>query len=311
MRLVTFTSPNGEQHVGAMTADNLHVVDFSAGSGDPHLRSMLDLIEGGEPALEAAREALRLARHTWLLSDVRLRAALPRPIQMRDFQCFEQHYRQARANRHLCGAVGTETDPAKVVIPDIWYQEPAYYKCNRMSVVGTEDDIIVPHFCKMMDYELEFAAVIGKTGKNIQREEAGSHIFGFCIFNDFSARDQQMRDMQSLLGPTKGKDFDTGNVLGPWLVTRDELADPYDLTMLARVNGEEWSRGSSSTMYHKFEDLIAHVSREETLYAGELLASGTVGTGCGLEHGQFLKIGDSVELEIEGLGLLRNRLVQS
>ena len=119
-----------------------------------------------------------------------------------------------------------------------------------------------------------------------------------------------MREMQGQLGPTKGKDFDTGNIMGPWLVTADEVPDPYNLTMVARVNGEEWSRGNSGTMHHKFEDMIAHVSADETLHAGEFFGSGTVGNGCGLEQGRFLKPNDVVELEIDGLGVLRNRFVK-
>jgi 2-keto-4-pentenoate hydratase/2-oxohepta-3-ene-1,7-dioic acid hydratase in catechol pathway len=118
-----------------------------------------------------------------------------------------------------------------------------------------------------------------------------------------------MREMSGSLGPSKGKDFDTGNIIGPWLVTADEIVDPYNLTMVARVNGEEWSRGNSKDMYHKFEDVLAHVSQDETLYPGEFFGSGTVGNGCGLELGRFLKDGDLVELEIEGLGLLKNRIV--
>jgi 2-keto-4-pentenoate hydratase/2-oxohepta-3-ene-1,7-dioic acid hydratase in catechol pathway len=161
-----------------------------------------------------------------------------------------------------------------------------------------------------MDYELEFGCVIGRSGKNISREKAREHIFGYCIFNDFSARDAQLAEMAGQLGPAKGKDFDTGNVLGPWLVTADELTNPYDLTMTARVNGEEWSRGTSADMQFKFEDFITHVSVDEPLRAGEFLGSGTVGSGCGLELGRFLKHGDLVELEVSGLGMLKNRVLQ-
>ena len=117
--------------------------------------------------------------------------------------------------------------------------------------------------------------------------------------------------MQGQLGPAKGKDFDTGNAMGPWLVTADEIADPDNLTMVARVNGEEWSRGNSGTMLHKLEDALVHASSEETLYPGEFFGSGTVGGGCGLELGRFLKPGDVIELEVEGLGTLRNRVVAS
>ena len=145
----------------------------------------------------------------------------------------------------------------------------------------------------------------------ISKANAREYIFGYLIFNDFSARDQQMREMQGQLGPTKGKDFDTANVMGPWLVTADEIPDPYALTMTAKVNGVEWSRGSSGEMHHKFEDILAHVSRDETIYPGEFFGSGTVGSGCGLEQGKFLAIGDVVELEVSGLGVLTNRVVAS
>ncbi|WP_312017943.1 fumarylacetoacetate hydrolase family protein [Bradyrhizobium sp. sBnM-33] len=125
-----------------------------------------------------------------------------------------------------------------------------------------------------------------------------------------SARDTQTKEMPGQLGPAKSKDFDTGNCMGPCLVTYDELRDPYDLTMIARVNGEEWGIGSSSTMMWKFEDLIQHISASETLYPGEFLGSGTVGSGCGLETSRFLTAGDVVELEVEGIGILRNRIIR-
>ena len=150
---------------------------------------------------------------------------------------------------------------------------------------------------------------LGKGGKNFSRSDAHEAIFGYCIFNDFSARDAQIREMQGQLGPAKGKDFDTGNAMGPWLVTADEIPDPYNLVMIARINGEEWSRGNSREMHHQFEDILLHASKDETLYAGEFFGSGTVGGGCGLELGRFLQAGDVIELEVEGLGTLANTLV--
>lgn len=308
MKLVTFDLPDGARHIGAML-DGQRLVDFTESSKSTALQNMLALIDGGEAALDEARQCVHHPAVVRELATVRLAAPLPEPRQMRDFLCFEKHFRQARANRHWFGATDSERDPAKVEIPQIWYEEPIYYKCNRFSVVGTGTDIINPAYCKMLDYELEFAAILGKGGKNIAKDQARSHIFGYCIFNDVSARDQQMREMAGSLGPTKGKDFDTGNVLGPWLVTADEVGDPYSLAMVARVNGEEWSRGNSGEMHHRFEDVLVHASRDETLHAGEVFGSGTVGNGCGLELGRFLKHGDVVELEVQGLGLLRNRVV--
>jgi len=311
MKLVTFEYGDGRRHIGAMLPGEQEIVDLTAGDAAPHFRDMLALIDGGAAALDAARALIAAPKKTAKLADVTLLAPVPEPRQMRDFLVFEKHLRQARANRHLFGVGGLPTDPAKVEVPKVWYEQPVYYKCNRFSVVGTGVDVICPHYCRMFDYELEFGVFLGKRGKNIRRDDAREHIFGYCIFNDFSARDAQVREMQGMLGPAKGKDFDTGNAMGPWLVTADEVPDPYALTMVARVNGEEWSRGSSGTMQHKFEDILAHASDEETLHAGEFFGSGTVGGGCGLELGRFLKAGDVVELEVTGLGVLRNRVVAS
>ena len=310
MKLVSFDLPTGERHIGAMLPGETRIADFSADSA-PWSRDMLALIDAGADGLAAARACLASPRVTHELAAVKLLAPVPEPRQMRDFLCFEKHLRQARTQRHLFGISGYPTDPAKVEVPRVWYEEPVYYKCNRFAVVGTGTYVVCPSYCKMLDYELEFGIFLGKRGKNIAREDASQHIFGYCIFNDFSARDQQMREMQAQLGPTKGKDFDTANVMGPWLVTADEVPDPYALTMVARVNGVEWSRGTSGDMHHKFADILAHVSRDETVYPGEFFGSGTVGSGCGLELGRFLKIGDVVELEITGLGILTNRVVAS
>lgn len=309
MKLVTFDLADQSRHIGAMLDGENSIVDFTATSKSPSMQNMLALIDGGGAALDEARSMLATPRVTHALSGVKLAAPLPEPRQMRDFLCFEKHFRQARANSHLFGIANAERDPAKVELPQVWYEEPIYYKCNRFSVVGTGADVVCPSYCKMLDYELEFAAILGKGGRNITKPTARGHIFGYCIFNDVSARDQQRREMAGTLGPTKGKDFDTGNVLGPWLVTADEVVDPYNLTMVARVNGEEWSRGNSGEMHHRFEDVLVHASRDETLHAGEFFGSGTVGGGCGLELGRFLNHGDMVELEIQGLGVLRNRIV--
>lgn len=309
MKLVTFEA-SGKRHIGALLADGNTIADFTAWAPSaPHFADMLALIDGGDAAMAEARALVASPKATTVaLSDVRLLAPVPEPRQMRDFLCFEQHLRQARANRYLFGG-GDPVDPATIELPQIWYDQPIYYKCNRFSVIGTGQDVLWPRYCKLLDYELEFGAILGKGGKNVAREDARSMIFGYVIFNDMSARDAQMKEMAGQLGPAKGKDFDTGNIIGPWLVTADEIPDPYNLTMVARVNGEEWSRGNSGSMGHKFEDVIVHVSNEETLYAGEFLGSGTVGNGCGLELGRFLKPGDVVELEIEGLGILRNKVV--
>jgi 2-keto-4-pentenoate hydratase/2-oxohepta-3-ene-1,7-dioic acid hydratase in catechol pathway len=166
-----------------------------------------------------------------------------------------------------------------------------------------------PSYSRIIDYELEIGLVIGRGGKNVKKGDALSHVFGYTVFNDFSARDEQYIEMQGQLGPAKGKDFDTGNAFGPWITTADEIGDPQNLRMQARVNGETWSDGWSRDMKHGFADIVAYASVEETLVPGEILGSGTVGGGCGNEQGRFMKHGDVIELEVSGIGVLRNRIV--
>jgi 2-keto-4-pentenoate hydratase/2-oxohepta-3-ene-1,7-dioic acid hydratase in catechol pathway len=187
-----------------------------------------------------------------------------------------------------------------------FYAQPPYYNASTADIVGSGATVRIPSYCDVFDYELEWAVVIGREGADIPAARAREHIAGYTIFNDFSARDEQAKAMRSLLGPGKGKDFDTGNALGPCLVTRDELPEPYGLTMTARVNSAEWSRASTGDMHWTFEDVIAHVSRSQTLRVGDVIASGTAGGGCGLEHGAFLRPGDVVELEVQRIGVLRN-----
>jgi 2-keto-4-pentenoate hydratase/2-oxohepta-3-ene-1,7-dioic acid hydratase in catechol pathway len=317
MKLVTYRAPGEARDrvgvldspaSGAFDPESAWVVDLSDDFHD-----MLALIDGGALALARAAEARERGAHRFLLGEVSLRAPLPEPRQMRDAMTFELHYRQSirelakmRVGR-VAGALANAVGIAR--IPPVWYEQPTYYKCNRFSVVGPNADVVWPKGATLMDYECELGVVIGKTGKDIPRERAREHIFGYTIFNDMTARNLQDREMRAHLGPAKGKDFDTGNVLGPWLVTADEIPDPYDLTMIARVDGQEWGRGHSRDMYHRWEDVIAYVSRSETLYAGEFLGSGTCGNGCGLELGRFLSPNSVVELEITGLGKLQNRLV--
>lgn len=306
MKLVTFELPGRTRRIGVLS--DAGISDLTV-TGANHFTDMLAMIDGGEEALQHADRLVTAPELLHRHEDVALLAPLPQPRQMRDFLCFEEHMRRGRANRHLV-TDGPALKPEDIVIPEIWYDRPIYYKCNRFSVVGTGHNVVMPHGTRRFDYELEIGLVTSLTGKNISRAQASDHIFGYCIFNDFSARDIQMREMAGNLGPAKGKDFDTGNALGPWLVTADEL-NPYDLEMVARVNGEEWSRGRSETMHHRFEDILAHVSVDETIYPGEFFGSGTVGGGCGLELGRFLNAGDVVELEVSGLGILKNTVISN
>jgi 2-keto-4-pentenoate hydratase/2-oxohepta-3-ene-1,7-dioic acid hydratase in catechol pathway len=324
MRLVTYrpsdTRDRPRDHLGALIENDTAIVDLHAARAEPAFASMLDLIEAGDDALDGAR-AIVAAPPSGSVIDaesVALQTPLPRPPQIRDCLCFEEHLKQAftvlRKNR-----AAAEPDPEAAqkefeakglfAIPEVWYQQPIYYKANRMAVIGTGEDVLWPDYAEVMDYELEFGFFIGKGGKNITKENARDHIFGYSIFNDISARDTQSVEMQGGLGPGKGKDFDAGNVIGPCIVTADEL-DPYNCTMVARINGEEWSRGHSGTIHWTFEDLIAHVSRSETLYPGEFFGSGTVGGGCGLELERYLSDGDVIELEVEGIGTLTNRIIR-
>jgi 2-keto-4-pentenoate hydratase/2-oxohepta-3-ene-1,7-dioic acid hydratase in catechol pathway len=235
---------------------------------------------------------------------------------MRDALAFELHLRQAKrasARMRLRNHPQAEeqllalASSGALEIPPVWFRQPVYYKCNRFTVIGDGETVQWPAYSQMLDYELELGIFIGKTGRDISAANAREHIFGYTIYNDVSARDAQADEMACMLGPAKGKDFDTGNIIGPCIVTADELTEPYALEMVARVNGIEWSRGNSSTMHHRFEDIIAHVSASETLYAGEFIGSGTVGNGCGFELGRYPQAGDEIELEIQGIGKLRNR----
>jgi fumarylacetoacetate (FAA) hydrolase len=260
----------------------------------PELPSTIAEIEGVEP-----RE--------YLLSEVTLLAPIPEPPTLRDFYAFEQHVKSARAKRGLG------------MIPE-WYEIPTFYFSNTSEIYGPDQDVPYPVGSNELDIELEIACVIGREGKNIPVEEAADYIAGYTIMNDWSARDFQRKDMKLNLGPGKGKDFATS--LGPWLVTPDELAgrrsgsgesERYDMTMLARVNGKEISRGNFNQIYYSFPQMIAWASRNARLRPGDVLGSGTVGTGCLLELGTevhpWFQRGDVIELEIDGIGVLRNRIV--
>jgi len=303
MRLLTFRDAAGAPRLGALDADDA-VVDLTAAESAPQLASMLALIDAGADGLARAADALGRApagarRH---LAETDLLAPLPVPRKIRDFLAFEGHLRNMAAR--MAGP-GRDIPP----VPPGWYERPIYAKQNVHSVVGTGHDVQWPPYSEELDYELELACVIGRGGKDIARADAMEHVFGYTIYNDVSARDEQRREW----GPTgsmKGKDFDTGNILGPWIVTADELGSPYGLTMTARVNGVEWSRGDSGDMHHRFEDMIAFASLSETIVAGEVFGSGTCPTGCGAEQGRFPQPGDVVELEIERIGVLRNRYVK-
>jgi fumarylacetoacetate (FAA) hydrolase len=236
------------------------------------------------------------------LEEVKLLAPLPHPSSLRDFYAFEQHVATAARNR------GRH-------VPLAWYEIPVFYFGNHAAIYGPGADVPMPR-TKALDYELEIACVIGRAGRDILEEDAAEYIAGYTIMNDWSARDVQLEEMAVGLGPAKGKDFATS--LGPWLVTPDELEQHelgdgrYNLPMVARVNGVERSRGNFRDIYYTFAQMIARASRDANLYPGDVLGSGTVGTGCLLEltagQGPWLAEGDIVELEVGGLGVLKNRV---
>jgi 2-keto-4-pentenoate hydratase/2-oxohepta-3-ene-1,7-dioic acid hydratase in catechol pathway len=192
-------------------------------------------------------------------------------------------------------------------IPPAWYEIPAYYKGSTQGFIGPDEEILWPSYTDLLDYELELGMVIGKEGINIAEEDALEHIFGLTILNDISARDIQRKEMAVRLGPAKGKDF--CSVLGPVIVTMDEFdfKEP-NLLMTATINGTEWSRGFSGDAHYSFSKMIAHVSQDEWLMPGDLFGSGTVGTGCGLELDKWIKSGDTIDLFIEGIGHLVNKV---
>ncbi|HEY0415222.1 MAG TPA: fumarylacetoacetate hydrolase family protein [Gaiellaceae bacterium] len=238
-------------------------------------QTLQSFFTGGGSAREHAEYAL---------ADVVLRPPVLRPPSVRDFMAFEEHVTNARRLR------GQE-------VPKEWYEVPVFYFSNPHAIFGDGEAIPYPEGTNELDYELECAAVIGAEGK----------IGGFTVMNDWSARDLQRQEMRVGLGPAKGKDFATS--LGPVLVTPDEL-DGTSGAMVARVNGEERSRGDLSALYHGWDALVARAAQNTVLLPGDVIGSGTVGSGCILEHGdgRWLQRGDVVELEIEGIGVLRNTI---
>lgn len=295
MKLVTFRIDEwSETHAGIVRGDEIIALAY------PTLLELLRDPNGLARAGEAQGE-------TYTFEEVQLLAPIPEPPSVRDFYAFEQHVKSARARRGLD------------MIPE-WYEIPTFYFTNNSEIYGHNQPVPYPVGSNELDIELEIACVIGRDGKDIPVEEAGSYIAGYTIMNDWSARDFQRKDMKLNLGPGKGKDFATS--LGPWLVTPDELAayrtgsgasERYNMTMLARVNGKEISRGNFKDIYYSFPQMIAWASRNARLRAGDVLGSGTVGTGCLLELGTdvhpWFRRGDIIELEIEGIGVLRNKIV--
>ena len=327
MKLITFQKENS-QEIGGVLEETLIVplqgnYQEQNGQASAYFADMLSFLKGGEAAKHTAEEVLRKASIHISASEVRLLSPVPRPESIRDCLAFEQHIincirkvglkKLAPLDEKLEKLFGRKRSLAGAM-NKAWYERPVYYKGNRFSVVGDRALIKQPSYTQELDYELEWGIFIGKQGKGITVEDAHEYIGGYTVFNDFSARDIQMSEQAARLGPAKGKDFDTGNAIGPFLVTPDEITDPYQLEMTATVNGEVWSKGNTGDMYWTFEQIISYISMSETLYPGEFIGSGTCsgkdGCGCGLEMGKFLKAGDTVVLEVEGVGCLCNTVAE-
>ena len=324
MKLATFRS-GGREKIGLVHSSNSRLFDLAKasdrdGQGNPAFASMLQLIDAGPAALDQARTLFDKSGKDESLSEnvagAQILAPIPEPRQMRDGMSFPLHILQAprgqlklaaRAKNDMAELARLNAEPLGE-LPEIYRKQPIYYITNRFSVRGTDTTVKWPRYSKVMDYELEFGIVTKNKGANIPASKAADHIFGYTIFNDFSARDAQRIEMEGRLGPAKGKSFDGGNVMGPWIVTPDEIGDPYKLKMEVRVNGKMRSQGVSDGMLFSFEEIIAHVTQDETLMPGEFIGSGTVGNGCGLEIGWYLEHGDAIELEVEKIGILKNKV---
>jgi 2-keto-4-pentenoate hydratase/2-oxohepta-3-ene-1,7-dioic acid hydratase in catechol pathway len=278
--------PSAADRIGVL--DGSDVVDLTGVEALPS--SLVALLALGEAGMDRVREVLAATAGVpdarTPLAAVTLRAPLPRPNSIRDFMLVEEH---------VLNSFGE--------IPDEWYEIPVYWKGNCDAVLGPEEVVRWPVYTDKLDYELEVAAVIGRRAERVSVDEARACIAGYTIFNDCSARDIQFREMKVGLGPGLGKDFATS--LGPCLTTADAI-DITTAPMRARINGELWSEGTLGAMRFTFPEVIAHLSEEQTLLPGDVLGSGTIGRGCGLEIDRWIAPGDVVELEVEGIGVLRN-----
>ena len=291
MKFATVSTLRASSQPALVIDDRVHTLPYP---------DMQAVIAAGADATRAARRA---SKELLSLEEVTFHAPI-QPATLRDFYAFETHVKTANRNR------GQE-------VPENWYKFPVFYFSNPNNNYGHEDVIPYPSYTQALDYELEIAVVIGKPGKDILPEHAPDHIFGYTIFNDWSARDLQVQEMKVNFGPVKSKDFACS--YGPVIVTQEELADKaagrpgvYDLSMAAKVNGVEMSRGNFNDIYWSFGDILARASQSVMLNPGDVIGSGTVGTGCLYEltknQGPWLNEGDVVELEIERIGVLRNTI---
>ena len=306
MKLISYKQ-NGNIKFGALEDGkiyDLNAIDSQIAD------NMLEFLQGGKEQLQLAKAAVENESPTISTEDAKLISPVPNPPSVRDAYAFRQHVATARQNRGL------------EMIPE-FDEIPIFYFTNHHAVFGEGDFPVRQRHTEKLDFELECAAVIGKSGRNISIEKADDYTAGFMIMNDFSARVLQMQEMKLNLGPAKGKDF--GSSFGPWLVTKDELepyrktstdGDRYDLKMKACVNNIQVSEDTLSNMTWTFAQIIERVSYGVDIFPGDIIGSGTCGTGCFLElngskitDNQWLNSGDTVTLEIEGLGMLTNKIM--
>lgn len=314
MKLVSYYTGNGHSRAGWIHQKNIYDMEHTyqalaetRGEVFSPPVSMLDYLNLPQDKKQWLHESVDTVSSSLqavgVEGDIRLAPPLPRPNSFRDFYAFEEHVRNARKRRGLD------------MVPE-WYHFPVFYFSNASAIKGPDEPVEKPGYTEWLDYELEVACVIGREGRNIKRDEALDYIEGFMILNDWSARDTQREEVKVGLGPAKGKDFATS--MGPYLVTKDELEkyrrdEHYELEMKAAVNGKLLSRGNMRTLYFSFAQMIERAAEDCTLYPGDVIGSGTVGTGCILELGteihRWLEPGDVVELSIEHLGVLRNKII--
>lgn len=301
MRFVTYTHPDDGERVGVLDGDVIHALE-------PGLR-LLDLLgDDGERLDAAGRRALADPRQVRKTGEVVLRAPIPQPPTVRDFMVFEQHVE----------GVAKLLDP-QATVPPQWYEAPAFYFTNPYAITGPDELVPVAPGSTAFDLELEVAAVIGRPGTNLTPEQAESHIAGYTVLIDWSARDIQFAEMQVRLGPTKGKD--TATTLGPALVTPDELTSArreksFDLTMTASVNGTVIGQDTLASMAFSFGEMVAHASLGTWVKPGDVLGSGTCGGGClaelwgrqGRDAHPPLGPGDTVTVTVERLGTLTSQI---
>ncbi|TAK36491.1 MAG: fumarylacetoacetate hydrolase family protein [Chloroflexota bacterium] len=327
MKLATFekTTPIGAvRRIGVVHGDQIIDLNFAYAlylteQNDPRPYEMAGLIvppdmirffEGGTASKAAATTVVawvveRLADKVTItgargetivhaLDEVKLLAPVPEPTNV---------FATMNSDRHMLNGL----EKFGLGLPKAWHDTPAVYRSTNSGVAGSEDPILWPSYTEQLDYELECGIYIGKRGMNIPVERASEYIAAYTIYNDVSARDVLKKEISLYTGPAKGKCFANSNLMGPWAVTPDEV-DPSNMRMVARINGEVWSEGNLNDIHWSFPQLIAHISKDEMLRPGDFISGGCIAFGSGLELDRWIQPGDVVELEIEGIGVLRNRV---